>query len=211
MRANAHIYGMHAPRLALVAALVAYALGTLLWPALRLRALVGTTGIVVHRAPSAIHRFVSASLGAYTVALAAWVALYAHFGPEALGVWATSPASLAFAVALLLLGLSLMAAAQRQMGTSWRVGIDSARTPLVTAGLYGVTRNPIYAAAILAVVGIAWLTPSSWTILGAAQAVTLIALQARLEEDHLARTHGDEYRAYAARVGRFWPGIGRLT
>jgi protein-S-isoprenylcysteine O-methyltransferase Ste14 len=31
-----------------------------------------------------------------------------------------------------------------------------------------------------------------------------------LEEPYLARLHGDVYRSYAARTGRFLPGIGRM-
>lgn len=38
-----------------------------------------------------------------------------------------------------------------------------------------------------------------------------LALQTRLiEEPHLTRVHGKQYTVYAARVGRFLPGIGRL-
>jgi protein-S-isoprenylcysteine O-methyltransferase Ste14 len=211
MRAIAHVISMHAPRSALLVALAVFLFGAMLWPALRLRARAGTTGIVLHRATSTVHRFVSAALGAYVVGLVAWVVLYAWAGAEALGVWATPIEWQVIAFSLLAAGFVLMVAAQRQMGTSWRVGIDAERTPLVTGGLFGVTRNPIYAAGILAILGIAGLTPSPWTILGAAQAVLLVALQARLEEDHLARMHGEAYRAYAARVGRFWPGMGRLV
>ena len=43
-------------------------------------------------------------------------------------------------------------------------------------------------------------------------AVTSLELQTRVvEEPHLLRTHGDEYASYAARVGRFVPGVGRLS
>jgi protein-S-isoprenylcysteine O-methyltransferase Ste14 len=31
------------------------------------------------------------------------------------------------------------------------------------------------------------------------------------EEVYLERTYGSEFRRYAARVGRFWPGCGMLT
>jgi protein-S-isoprenylcysteine O-methyltransferase Ste14 len=40
--------------------------------------------------------------------------------------------------------------------------------------------------------------------------VLLVSLQVRLEEDHLLRLHGGAYQRYAARVGRFLPGVGRL-
>ncbi len=32
-----------------------------------------------------------------------------------------------------------------------------------------------------------------------------------IEEPYLVRTHGAAYTGYAARTGRFLPGIGRLT
>jgi protein-S-isoprenylcysteine O-methyltransferase Ste14 len=38
----------------------------------------------------------------------------------------------------------------------------------------------------------------------------VIVFQSRLEEQHLTALHGDAYRAWAGRVGRFCPGIGRL-
>ena len=38
-----------------------------------------------------------------------------------------------------------------------------------------------------------------------------VSIQARLEEAHLIRLHGAAYRAFAARVGRFLPGVGRLS
>jgi protein-S-isoprenylcysteine O-methyltransferase Ste14 len=38
-----------------------------------------------------------------------------------------------------------------------------------------------------------------------------IQIQVRLvEEPSLLRVHGEDYRRYAARTGRFVPGIGRL-
>jgi protein-S-isoprenylcysteine O-methyltransferase Ste14 len=33
----------------------------------------------------------------------------------------------------------------------------------------------------------------------------------RVEEPYLIRIHGDSYRDYARRVGRFLPGVGRLS
>ena len=40
--------------------------------------------------------------------------------------------------------------------------------------------------------------------------VTALEIQVRVvEEPYLARTHGDAYRSYAERTGRFVPGLGR--
>ena len=61
-------------------------------------------------------------------------------------------------------------------------------------------------------VGIALLVPT-WLGFAAAVAIALgLEIQVRfVEEPYLVRTHGDEYRAYASRVGRFLPGIGRMS
>jgi len=60
--------------------------------------------------------------------------------------------------------------------------------------------------------GFALLVPT-WLSFGAPLLVALgLELQVRfVEEPYLARTHGEEYRAYASRVGRFVPRLGRLV
>ena len=101
---------------------------------------------------------------------------------------------------------------QLAMGASWRIGLDPAeRTELVTGGPFSLSRNPIYTFMIVAWIGFALLVPT-WLALAAV--VLLFAgleLQVRLvEEPHLLRAHGEPYRAYAARVGRFVPRLGRI-
>ena len=108
-------------------------------------------------------------------------------------------------------GLVLLVTAQLDLGASWRVGIDSAAKPgLVTTGLYGFSRNPIFAALLAIVAGGALMLP---TLLSAALVIGTyleVRVQTRAEEAYLLRTYGDAYRHYAAGVGRFLPGIGRL-
>ena len=58
--------------------------------------------------------------------------------------------------------------------------------------------------------GVVLVCPSPWTVMLWLGAVALIGVQTRAEEEHLLRQHGDRYRVYAAAVGRFLPGIGRL-
>jgi protein-S-isoprenylcysteine O-methyltransferase Ste14 len=98
------------------------------------------------------------------------------------------------------------------MGDSWRVGVDPAeRTELVTDGPFALVRNPIFAAMIPFFAGIALLAPNALTIAGAVLLVAALELQIRfVEEPHLSRVHGQSYDDYAARVGRFVPGVGRL-
>lgn len=107
------------------------------------------------------------------------------------------------------LGFALTVWAQLAMGDAWRIGVrEGERTELRTSGPFAVSRNPIFTGMSLAMLGVAVWVP--WTIplwLGFTGA---IVWQIRaVEEPHLLRLHGDAYLRYAARTGRFWPGIGR--
>jgi protein-S-isoprenylcysteine O-methyltransferase Ste14 len=109
-------------------------------------------------------------------------------------------------------GLAATLGAQFAMGDSWRVGVDPGeRTELVTDGPFSVVRNPIYAGVIPFFAGIALLVPNLIAIGGFALLVLGLELQTRLvEEPYLRQVHGSAYAEYAARVGRFFPGVGRL-
>lgn len=102
--------------------------------------------------------------------------------------------------------------AQLGMGESWRIGVsEEERTELVTGGWFSLCRNPIYSAMIVGWTGFALMVPT-WLGLAAIAVVAAgLELQVRaVEEPYLIRTHGDAYRVYASRVGRFVPGVGRL-
>ncbi len=115
-------------------------------------------------------------------------------------------------IALALAGTVLTFVAQVAMGEAWRIGIDDAeRTTLVTSGPFGLVRNPIFAAMIPATLGLLLLTPNVMALAAVIALAVALELQTRVvEEPYLLRTHGDSYAQYAARVGRFLPGIGRL-
>jgi protein-S-isoprenylcysteine O-methyltransferase Ste14 len=115
-------------------------------------------------------------------------------------------------VVLASLGIAITSFAQFAMADAWRIGVDPAeRTELVIDGPFSLVRNPIYAAMIPSFVGIALLAPNAVTIAGAVLLIMALELQTRLiEEPYLTRAHGGRYTAYAARVGRFLPKIGRL-
>lgn len=103
--------------------------------------------------------------------------------------------------------------AQLGMGASWRIGVSEDQdTDLVTTGWFSLVRNPIYSAMIVGWTGFALLVPT-WLSIGAVFVISAgLELQVRsVEEPYLIRTHGEPYRAYAARVGRFLPGVGRFT
>jgi protein-S-isoprenylcysteine O-methyltransferase Ste14 len=102
--------------------------------------------------------------------------------------------------------------AQLDMGDSWRVGVDpSETTTLVRTGAFKVVRNPIFVAMFVFILGQTLLAPNPVAI--AVFAIFLVAVEISVrtvEEPYLLGVHGDAYRDYSARVGRFVPGIGLI-
>lgn len=102
--------------------------------------------------------------------------------------------------------------AQLGMGESWRIGVsDEERTDLVTGGWFSICRNPIYTSMLVGWTGIALIVPTWLGFAAVAVIAAGLELQVRfVEEPYLVRIHGEAYRDYASRVGRFVPGLGRL-
>ena len=123
-----------------------------------------------------------------------------------------SPLGNALGIVLGLVGILLIFGAQLAMGDAWRIGVDAEeRTELVTDGPFNLVRNPIYSAMIPTVFGLALMVPNALAIAAIIGLVIALELQVRrVEEPYLLRTHGDAYAGYAARVGRFVPGLGLL-
>jgi protein-S-isoprenylcysteine O-methyltransferase Ste14 len=115
-------------------------------------------------------------------------------------------------ITLFAVGLVATFGAQVAMGASWRIGVEeSERTELVSDGPFAIVRNPIYSAMLPAVAGLALVAPSAPAVAGWLLLLLALELQVRVvEEPHLLRSHGEAYADYAARVGRFVPGLGRL-
>lgn len=108
--------------------------------------------------------------------------------------------------AVLAAGSSIAVAAQAQMGTAWRAGIDLSDDQLVRRGLYDVVRNPFYLGMMMAAVGVAGMTANGLAFLGAAAIAAGCEVDVRLvEEPHLRATHADTYESYMAATPRFVP------
>src|SRR5262249_44935580 len=108
-------------------------------------------------------------------------------------------------------GLIFFAAAQLNLGASWRIGIDrSAKLGLITDGLYSFCRNPVYLGLLTMAVGYVLMVPTLLSL--ALAAVDCAAMRRHIadEESYLLLLYGDEYRRYAGKVGRFLPGFGKL-
>jgi protein-S-isoprenylcysteine O-methyltransferase Ste14 len=135
-------------------------------------------------------RSVEAALGVLFAAGAAWGVLVGALGPDRIGAQGAPVGLVVVGVALAVLGIAIVVTAQRQMGPSWRIGIDEAPTGLVARGLFAHVRNPIYLGVILVVLGVTAMTPCVWTLAYSALITALLDVQARLEERHMVRAHG---------------------
>lgn len=123
------------------------------------------------------------------------------------------PAVAIAALAVAIAGFAGVLAAQQAMGRSWRIGVDPAeRTELVTGGLFGRVRNPIFTAMITAFLGLTAMVPSWPQLLALACLIAGLQVQVRgVEEPYLTRVQGAAYTDYTRRVGRFLPRPPRHT
>lgn len=193
------------------AALAANLLVTLVVPVIRTRIRHGIWPTVFLRTSDPVQRVMGVALGLIFLGVGLWAALYVALGPVSLGVWHAPRWVASVGWGLVVSGGVLELWAQAAMGASFRVGIDDGPTDLVVAGPFRLVRNPIFSALLLSVGGFVLLAPSAWTVMGYLASVLLLAIQTRLEERHLAGLHGERYLTYAARVGRFCPGVGLLA
>lgn len=103
-----------------------------------------------------------------------------------------------------LAGLFLLAMSLVSFGKSFRVGIDSEHPDrLVTTGVFAFSRNPIYIAFALVLLG-EFLIFSNWILLVYLLAgIWLFRRQVSREEEYLKTHYGEQYAEYCARVRRY--------
>jgi len=106
-------------------------------------------------------------------------------------------------------GLACLAATircWRRMGRNWRMDVSAAtKTDLITDGPFRRIRHPIYAFSILLMLCSVAIVPTLPMLAVAIVHSVLMNWKARSEERYLAACHGDAYRCYVARTGRFFP------
>ena len=105
---------------------------------------------------------------------------------------------------LILIGLALAAAGIRYVSRAATPVRNEPARALVTTGIHGWTRNPIYLGMFLIYGGIGVAARSPWTlILTLPLAITIRYGVVAREEAYLERRFGDAYRNYKARVRRW--------
>ena len=117
---------------------------------------------------------------------------------------------MAAALVLVVVGVVLLIAGSERLGSALTASpIPKKDAPLVTNGIYGFIRSPIYTGLITGGLGLTLLSGSVLHVFIWLALIGLLAIKARWEERMLVAEH-PEYRVYGERVGRFIPGIGRM-
>lgn len=197
---------MDAPALGLYLAWMAGAFGCRTWLQWRR---TGDTGLRLHAEPGTIQwwsklGFVAAIVAGLAAPAAGIVGLPALAALD-------HPSLRALGLVVALAGAIATLATQQAMGVSWRIGVDPAeRTGLVTDGVFGVVRNPIFTMMTVTAVGLTLMVGSVIAVVALVLLLASLEAQVRLvEEPYLRHVHGPDYSAYAARVGRFLPAVGK--
>lgn len=142
-----------------------------------------------------------------------WLALTRSSGPLALPAFALQfplYAALRWAAALVgVVCLVVLIRCMKHMGRNWRMDVTTEqKTELVTDGLFGRIRHPIYAFSMLLMVCSAVVAPTMPMVAIAVVHILLMNVKARNEERHLLQSCGEAYARYLARTGRFFPKTG---
>lgn len=78
-------------------------------------------------------------------------------------------------------------------------------TALVTSGIYGYIRHPLYSSLLFLTWGIFFKAPNGWTGVLAVAATAFLYLTATADEAECLRYFGSAYRDYMAKTRRFVP------
>jgi len=108
-------------------------------------------------------------------------------------------------VLLCLAGLVLLWWSVISFGQSFLVGIDTEHPDkLITTGAFAFSRNPIYVAFGIILLGQFLVFPNWLLLVYLVAAVVLFHRQVMREEDFLKKHYGEEYAEYCIRVRRYF-------
>ena len=107
-------------------------------------------------------------------------------------------------IGLVHLAFLIIFIAQRNMANEWRIGIDNEnKVNLITKGMFGISRNPIFLGVIIVFVGLFLIIPNVATAVILVSGVLVVQVQVRLEEEFLIKKLGNEYKQYISKVNRW--------
>ncbi|ASD21800.1 isoprenylcysteine carboxyl methyltransferase [Cryobacterium sp. LW097] len=125
-------------------------------------------------------------------------------------VWPVNGFVVATAIALIAVGVALAVQGSTTLGPAMTASpIPRDDAPLATNGVYAVVRNPIYTGLMSGGLGLVVIGSSLMHVVVWVALIGLLAGKTRWEEQMLFVEH-PAYSDYAARVGRFLPGVGRI-
>ncbi len=134
-------------------------------------------------------------------------AVYVITGQPVFADYPFQPVLAWLGVVVLLAALVLFRVTHKQLGRNWSVTLETrAKHALVTDGLYGYVRHPMYSSFLLSAVAQALLLPN-WIagLSGLVGIAILFFYRVDKEEAMMTETFGDDYRAYMRRTARVVP------
>ncbi len=161
--------------------------------------------------PVTLFRLPDAGELARTGGLVGFIALYlvgTYFPslPLFRPLWPMGPVGIGAGTALVLVGGLIYFTAVFTLGNSFRIGGDpGGESKLVTRGIYGRIRHPIYSAILVELAGMAVMYPCALSLVALPLALAGAHLQSVREERWWLARHEAEYRPYLRRTGRFVP------
>mgnify|MGYP000513046410 CR=1 FL=1 len=136
-------------------------------------------------------------------------AIYAITGEPSFADYGFNPWQAWLGVVVLIGALALFRVTHKQLGRNWSISLETrSEHKLVTDGLYGYVRHPMYSSFFLSAVA-QLLLLQNWIAgpIGLIGMGLLFFLRVPREEKVMTETFGDEYRAYMKRTARIIPWI----
>lgn len=119
--------------------------------------------------------------------------------------WSVSPMWLrTIGLIVSALGVALFLAAMLTMQDSWRAGVSTDKTALVTNGVFQISRNPAFLGFDLMYLGVLMVFLNWVLLLFSAFAILMLHLQiVNNEEEAMQLAFGKEYLEYKQKVNRY--------
>jgi protein-S-isoprenylcysteine O-methyltransferase Ste14 len=134
-------------------------------------------------------------------------AIFVFTGQPAFADYAFKPLLAWLGVVVLIAALVMFRVTHKQLGRNWSVTLETRQQhALVTEGLYGYVRHPMYSSFLLFAIAQALLLPN-WIagLSGLAGISFLFFSRVNREEALMIETFGEDYRVYMRRTARIVP------